>query len=127
MLAFRNFVFELKLKTLWPLFYGWGSTASRLQPLRGGSRPWSHPVVLNTGLLDWEYSALTTRPLLHTLLCTGFPLQISILFFPWEMPFCNIYYGFTFDTNQTCLKKCFLQIHCILKNFPVKFDLQYNV
>ena len=29
------------------------------------SRPWSHPVVLNTGLLDWESSALTTRPLLH--------------------------------------------------------------
>ena len=26
-----------KKKTLWPLFYGWGSTASRLQPLRGGS------------------------------------------------------------------------------------------
>ena len=24
-------------KTLWPLFHGWGSTASRLQPLRGGS------------------------------------------------------------------------------------------
>ena len=22
-----------KKKTLWPLFYGWGSTASRLQPL----------------------------------------------------------------------------------------------
>ena len=22
---------------LWPFFYGWGSTASRLQPLRGGS------------------------------------------------------------------------------------------
>ena len=38
-------------------FYGWGSTASRLQPLRGGprkderlSRPWSHPVVLTPGL-----------------------------------------------------------------------------
>ena len=29
------------------------------------SRPWSHLVVLNTGLLDWESSALTTRPLLH--------------------------------------------------------------
>ena len=28
------------------------------------SRPWSHPVVLNTGLLDWESSALTTRLLL---------------------------------------------------------------
>ena len=55
-------------------FYGWGSTTSRLEPLRGGSllfttkspeipgthfidlgrmtrlsRPWCHPVVLNTG------------------------------------------------------------------------------
>ena len=29
------------------------------------SRPWSHPVVLNTGPLVWETSALTTRPLLH--------------------------------------------------------------
>ena len=29
------------------------------------SRPWSHPVVLNTGPLDWESSALTARPLLH--------------------------------------------------------------
>ena len=26
------------------------------------SQPWSHPVVLNTGPLDWESSALTTRP-----------------------------------------------------------------
>ena len=54
-------------------FYGWGSTASRPQPLRGGSllfttvlrnswyrprmderlcRPWRHQVVLNTGPLD---------------------------------------------------------------------------
>ena len=29
------------------------------------SRPWSHPVVLNTGPLDWQSSTLTTRPLLH--------------------------------------------------------------
>ena len=29
------------------------------------SRHWSHPVVLNRGPLDWESSALTTRPLLH--------------------------------------------------------------
>ena len=27
------------------------------------SQPWSHPVVLNMGLLDWESSALTTRSL----------------------------------------------------------------
>ena len=26
------------------------------------SRPWSHPVVLNTGPLDWESSTLTTWP-----------------------------------------------------------------
>ena len=26
-----------KKKTLWPLFYGWSSTASRLKPLQGGS------------------------------------------------------------------------------------------
>ena len=62
-------------------FYGWGSTASRLVPLQGGSllfttkfpdipgthfidlsQPWSHQVVLNTGPLDWKSSALTTRP-----------------------------------------------------------------
>ena len=29
------------------------------------SAPWSHPVVLDTGPLDWESSALTARPLLH--------------------------------------------------------------
>ena len=74
-------------------FYGWGSTASRLQPLWGGSllftiqspeipgthwprkderlsRHRSHPVVLSTGLLDWESSALTTRPLLHDIAST---------------------------------------------------------
>ena len=27
-------------------------------------RPWSHPADLNTGTLDWESRALTTRPLL---------------------------------------------------------------
>ena len=26
------------------------------------SRPWSYPVVLSTGPLDWESSALTTKP-----------------------------------------------------------------
>ena len=38
------------------------------------SRPWSHPAVLNTGPLDGESSALTTRPLLN---CNNF---INILF-----------------------------------------------
>ena len=79
----------LKNPALWPLFYGWGSTASRLhtatsrrqftfyhsvprnswcsiyQPQKGErlSRPWSHPGVLNTRSLDWESTALTTSPL----------------------------------------------------------------
>ena len=60
-------------------FYGWGSTAPRLQspfeevvprnswysfyrPRKDErlSWPWSHPVVLNPGPLDWESSALIT-------------------------------------------------------------------
>ena len=61
-------------------FHGWGLTASRLEPLRWGSllsttkfpeipgthlsQTWNHPLVLNTGPLDWESSTLTTRPLL---------------------------------------------------------------
>ena len=69
-------------------FHGWGSTISRLQSHfeetfyffhstpktswysfnqpqedKRLSKPWSHPVVLNLGLLDWETSALTTKPL----------------------------------------------------------------
>ena len=31
------------------------------------SRPWSHPVVLNTEPLDWESSAWTTRPLMFSI------------------------------------------------------------
>ena len=64
----------------WGSIHGWGSTASRLEPLRGSSllfttkfpeipgthfidlgkderlsRPWSHPVVLKMGPLDWKF------------------------------------------------------------------------
>ena len=40
--------------TLWPLFYGWGSTASRLQPLRGGSLLFTiqFPEILGTHFID---------------------------------------------------------------------------
>ena len=81
----------IKKKHFMVLFYEWGSTASRLEPLQGGSLlfilkspeipgiyslyqhwkdwrlslPCSHPVVLNMGPLNWESSTLTTRPLLH--------------------------------------------------------------
>ena len=77
------------------LFYGWGSTASRLQnhfkervyfllvspqeflvliwlALEDErlSRSWSHPVVLNLRALDWESSNLTTRPTISiSILC----------------------------------------------------------
>ena len=82
---------NLNLKNFMAPFYGWSSTASRLHTATSRrqftfyhsvpwnswysfyrpqkderlSWPWSHPLVLNTGSLDWESSALTTRPLLH--------------------------------------------------------------
>ena len=31
-------------------------------------QPWSYPVVLNTGPLDWKYNTLTTRPLLRMIM-----------------------------------------------------------
>ena len=74
-----------------PFFYGWDSTASRLEPLGGGnllftskfpeipgthfidlgrmSQHWSHLVVLNMGPLDWEAITLTTRPLKLDIIC----------------------------------------------------------
>ena len=74
-----------KVKNHMVLFYEWGSTCSRLEPLQRGSlpfttkfseipgthfislgkmsQPWSHPVVLNTRPLDWKSSTLTTRAL----------------------------------------------------------------
>ena len=75
-----------EIQTLWPLasssyrsttrrqftFYHLVSRSSRYST----DRPWkderlflpySHPVVLNRGPLDWEFSTLTTRSLLHEL------------------------------------------------------------
>ena len=83
-MAKNYFLSQAKKNPFLVPFYGWGSTASRREPLRGGSlffttkfpeipgiysfywpwkdkrlsRRWSHPVVLNTGPLNWESSAL---------------------------------------------------------------------
>ena len=55
----RQFTFYHSVpRNSWYSFY-WPRKDERL------SRPWNHPVVLNTGPLDWESSTLTTRPLLH--------------------------------------------------------------
>ena len=89
-------MFHITKKNFMAPFYGWGSTVSRLQshyeetvyfvPLspreflalsfdrlrkdESLNWPWSHPVVLNLRLLDWESSPLTTRPLLnHNEIC----------------------------------------------------------
>ena len=107
-LPHSSLVVKLKKSKLYSPFLWMGSTASRLLPLLGGSllftiqfpeipgiysfywpwkderlsRPWSHPVVLNTGLLDWESSTLTTRPLLHKherLLYSYILLQVNSL------------------------------------------------
>ena len=42
----------------------------RLRKDKRLSQPCSHSVVLNTEPLDWEYSTLTTRPLLHKSHCS---------------------------------------------------------
>ena len=36
-ILFWDVMTDILKKTLWPLFYRWGSSASRLEPLRGGS------------------------------------------------------------------------------------------
>ena len=101
-----NHILTIFKKYFMASFYGWGSTASRLEPIWGGnllfpnkfpkvpgtqfinvrrikvfdgrriSGPLSHPVVLNTGPLDWESSTLTTRPLLH--LSLGYCSMLSL-------------------------------------------------
>ena len=50
------------------------------------SRPLSHPVVLNTGPLDWESSALTTRPLKALLYFLSF-------FVLWKISLCSKKFG----------------------------------
>ena len=84
-------------KKIYGPFLWWGSTASRLEPFRGGSLlsttkfpkvpgthfidlkdeqlswPWSHPVVS----CDWESSALTTRPLLLNMSSKKFISKIN--------------------------------------------------
>ena len=56
----RQFIFITKC----PKIPGTHFTTSDERP----SRPWSHAAVLNMGSLDWEFSALTNRSLLHLFL-----------------------------------------------------------
>ena len=44
------------------------------------TRPWSHPVVLNKGPLDWKSSALTTRPLLGLISVSNHEYSYSLSF-----------------------------------------------
>ena len=119
-------------------FYGWGSTASKLEPLRGGSliprnlwysldrprkderlsRYWSLPVVLNIGLLDWEYSALTTRPTtlnpsrhLFAKFYIDFPRKI------FQKPFFEVFITFF---------QAFRQIN-LFRIFPLSFSQLQNI
>ena len=68
----RQFTFHHQVsRNPWYSFY-WPRKDEQL------SQPWSHPVVLNTGPLDWESRALTTRPLLLNSITSflGFYLKI---------------------------------------------------
>ena len=54
----RQFTFYQQVpRKFWYSFY-WTQKDEKL------SQPWSHPMVLNMGQLDWESSNLTTNPLL---------------------------------------------------------------
>ena len=54
------------------------------------SRPWSHPVVLNTEPLDWESSALTTRPAQLWVLIIDSVVQLRwYLVLRYFLPFSN--------------------------------------
>ena len=99
--AFHSIKYIKNLKTLWPLLWMWfnclraiatwrrqftfyhkvprNSWYSFYRPRKdeGLSRPWSHPVVLNTAPLDWESSVLTTRSLLHFVLTALFVLTLA--------------------------------------------------
>ena len=55
----RQFTFYHFYQKFWYSFY-WHRKDERL------SRPWSYPVVLNAGSLDWGSSALTTKSLFLT-------------------------------------------------------------
>ena len=63
------------------------------------SPPWSHPVVLNMGPLDWKSIALTTRPLLHE------PLVVHL----WVHIKCN---KISFQTYKFLWKSSFA-LYCI--------------
>ena len=75
------------------------------------SHSWSHPVVLNTGTLDWESSALTTRPLL---LCSKSCFmscnKLGILFCLW-----------TYSCTTSYLPVMSLKVFCVSLPVPIFF------
>ena len=91
----RQFTFYHEVpRNSWYSFY-WPQRDERL------SQPWSHPVVLNTGPLDWESSALTTRPLLHCFYCSTVcnPRKSGELFF-------NFWTAFAQHIGSTSIGVC---------------------
>ena len=60
------------------------------------SRPWTHPMVLNLGPLDWESSALTTR----------LAVTLGSVFFVWLKLLERYYFIVLFVSNWRC-QYCF--------------------
>ena len=67
---FEEAVYHSVPRNPWYSFY-------RPQKDESLSQPWSHPVVLNTGPLDWESSTLITRPNQQIVFLTYFQNIIS--------------------------------------------------
>ena len=64
--------------------------------------PWSHPAVLNQGLLHWEASALTTTTIGKTYVKCNFPVFININ--KQTVSFYHVTYAFQSEsTLYSCL------------------------
>ena len=129
-----NFCFCLIKKNFIAPFYGWGSTASRLEPLRGGqkflvliyrprkderlSRPWSQLVVLKTEPLVWESSE------------SSFIYYIYFIFIYYIFISCFIYYH-QYQNNDYYYDSChgfqyYLMVYLVLSYHGLVLSLSYR-
>ena len=103
-------------------FYHWvpkNSWYSFCQPRKDErlSQPWSYPVVLNTGPLDWETSALTTRLLLHIYMllwdiyCFFETWSLCVMDHLWPLIYIFLIFSWIFfaKTKWNSLRKIFLK------------------
>ena len=107
-------------RNFWYSFY-WPWNDERL------SGPWSHPVVLDTGSLDWESSALTTRPYLSSKCWVSWCFCVPFLL--RKLPNCNMYflYGKAYSPSNELTDAWYLKIVKMCRKEKVSFKLNWDV